>query len=297
MLYQDTKEEFLLDQKIRGNSPLTIQYYLRVFQVLEEYHTFTDTKEITLLHCKRFFLRLSERDLSSVSIQTYVRGFRAYLSWLFANGYVEEDLSRRFKLPKAQRKTIDVLTDDELRRLVDCFDTGKRVDLRNLCICALMFDSGLRRHEIVSLQSEQVHLEDKYLIVNGKGNKQRIVPIGATTGAHIRKYIRTYTPGTGSFFTQEDGTPITDDTLKDLFRKLKGRAGIPRLHPHLLRHTFATRYLENGGDIYSLQAILGHTSLEMVKRYLHLATSRIRATFSRHSPFDNLGSRHHDFLP
>ncbi len=88
------------------------------------------------------------------------------------------------------------------------------------------------------------------------------------------------------FFQREDGTPITESTVKDLFVKLKVLTGIERLHPHLLRHTFATRYLENGGNIYALQSILGHTSLEMVKRYTHLATGKIRKEFVNFSPID-----------
>ena len=82
------------------------------------------------------------------------------------------------------------------------------------------------------------------------------------------------------------GEPITDNTLKMLFDKLKIRTGIPRLHAHLLRHTFATRYLENGGNIYGLQAILGHTSLEMCKRYLHLSSAHICTDFKARSPLD-----------
>ena len=84
--------------------------------------------------------------------------------------------------------------------------------------------------------------------------------------------------------------PIVDTTIKQLFRKLKIQSGVKRLHPHLLRHTFATRYLENGGNIFSLQLLLGHTSLEMVKNYLHLAQTRVRKDFVNFSPLD----RHFD---
>ena len=85
--------------------------------------------------------------------------------------------------------------------------------------------------------------------------------------------------------------PVKETTIKDLFRKLKVKSGIDRLHPHLLRHTFATRYLENGGNIYSLQLLLGHTSLEMVKRYLHLANSKVRKDFVNYSPLDRVNDR------
>lgn len=279
--------EFLLDQKIRGNSKYTQEYYERILRMVDDSCLFEETEAITLQDCKRFYLYLSERRLSTVSIQSYIRGFRAFLSWLYENGYTPEDLPQRFKLPKAQRKVIDVLTDGELRRLIQTFDTETELGLRNLCICSLMFDSGLRLHEVVALKSEQLHLSEGYVIVDGKGNKQRIVPIGNTTKQHLQQYLRKR-KRTVALFVQEDKQPITDTTLKDLFRKLKEKSRIRRLHPHLLRHTFATRYLENGGNIYHLQAILGHTSLEMVKRYLHIVNSRIGITFTRYSPLDVL---------
>lgn len=293
MFLVDSFDEFLLDQRSKGNSRHTLDYYRRTFNHLANCLKVQDVKEITLHSCKLFTVYLSELHLSSVSVQSYVRGFRAYLSWLYDEHHISEDLAKVYKLPKAEKKVIKVLTDPELRRLVDCFDQSKPVDLRNLCICALMFDSGLRLHEVVSLRTVDVFLRDvrSYIVVHGKGNKERFVPIGKTTAGYLRKYI----PGQDFFFVQPDGAPITDDTLKDLFRKLKKRAKIQRLHPHLLRHTFATRYLESGGDIYTLQSILGHSSLEMVKRYLHFATSRLADVYARHSPFDRM-TGHHDFL-
>lgn len=90
-----------------------------------------------------------------------------------------------------------------------------------------------------------------------------------------------------ALFVKDDLTPIKQNTVKQMFRKLKVSADIPRLHPHLLRHTFATRYLEAGGDIYSLQSILGHTSLEMVKKYVHLIPSKTVVNFDVFSPLDN----------
>ena len=164
-------------------------------------------------------------------------------------------------------------------------------------IVSLMLDSGLRLHEVVSLTVRAVHEDERYLIVQeGKGNKQRIVPFGSTTAAVLREYLEatSFWKNRTPLIIKVSDDPlgyeaITDTTLKQFFRKLKLRSGVDRLHPHLLRHTFATRYLENGGNIYTLQAILGHTSLEMVKRYLHLANSRIRADFPKFSPLDNLG--------
>ncbi len=288
MKLRESISDFLTDQRSRGNSPATLDYYRRILFRFADFANVTDTAAISLHHCRAWYAELADSQLTSVSVQTYIRGLRAFLEWLYENEYIPEDIPRKFKLPKAQRKTIDILTDDEIRRLFAAFDPATPTGARDLCICSLMLDSGLRLHEVVTLRRDSIHPEDGYAIVSGKGSKQRIVPIGKQTAEAIRRYEFLRPRGGSSFFLCIDGAPVTDNTLKDLFRKLKHRAEIPRLHPHLLRHTFATRYLENGGNIYSLQTILGHTSLEMVKRYLHLANTRIRRDFSKYSPLDNL---------
>jgi site-specific recombinase XerD len=153
-----------------------------------------------------------------------------------------------------------------------------------------MLDSGLRLNEVVTLESGNVHVSEGYAIVNGKGNKQRIVPLGLQSKRALVRYLGKVPPRCGKtpLFVKDTLIPLKQSTIKQAFRKLKTRANIPRLRPHLLRHSFATRYLQHGGDIYSLQQILGHTSLEMVKRYVHLIPQDTIFCFPRFSPLDNL---------
>ena len=161
--------------------------------------------------------------------------------------------------------------------------------VRNYCIVALMLDSGLRLNEVVTLRRDKIHIAEGYAIVNGKGNKERFVPLGLNSKRALLRYC-SIVPATNietPLFVKDTLIPINQSTVKQLFRRLKVQADIPRLHPHLLRHSFATRYLENGGDIYSLQLILGHTSLEMVKKYVHLIPSKTVVNFAFLSPLDN----------
>lgn len=148
---------------------------------------------------------------------------------------------------------------------------------------------GLQRG-ILTLTLEHIHLPEGYIIVDGKGNKQRVVPLGLGTRKVLFRYL-SRRPGcaqTDRAFLMSNLLPVTDATLRQMFRNLKKRSGIPRLRAHLLRHTFATRYLENGGDMYALQQILGHTSLEMVKKYVHSTTRKTVPRFPEFSPLDNL---------
>lgn len=289
-------DEFLIEQRVRGNSAATVDYYSRTLRFFRDFIGEVEIADVTLSDCRQYYLSLVEEDITTVSVQTYIRGLRAFLNWCYESEYTDVDICAKFKLPKATRKVIDVLTDREVSSLLNSLSGDDWLAARNRLIVALMIDSGLRLHEVVTLTRNCVHVDEGYLVVQcGKGDKQRIVPFGSSTAKFIREYTRlvNFPPGLESLLIKVSDIrygyePISDVTIKQLFRKLKERSGIRRLKPHLLRHTFATRYLENGGNIYTLQAVLGHTSLEMVKRYLHLATSRIRSDFYKFSPLDNL---------
>ena len=291
MTIQEALTDFLIEQQIRGNTQKTVQYYsLSVGLYARFAGSDTPLQEITLNSLRAYYLHLAERNISSTTIQTYIRALRSFLTWCYQQEYIPVNLSEKFRLPKAQRKAIDVLTDSEVRRLLFCFNLRYRVHLRNYCMCSLMLDSGLRLHEVVTLTIEHTHLPEGYIIVDGKGNKQRVVPLGMNTRKFLFRYLsrRPGCASTDRVFLMSNLEPVTDATLRQMFRKLKKRSGIPRLRAHLLRHTFATRYLENGGDMYALQQILGHTSLEMVKKYVHSTTRKIVPKFPEFSPLDNL---------
>lgn len=283
-------DEFLIEQRIRGNSERTISYYTVSLRLFSRFIGCVSLHEITLNSLRSYYLELSSRNLTTVTVQTYIRGLRSFLSWCFQQEYISVNLSEKFRLPKAQRKAVDVLTDSEIKQLFSCFNTRYYIQLRNLCICSLMLDSGLRLNEVVTLTMEHLRLSDGYVIVDGKGNKQRVVPLGLNTRKLLLRYTsrRPCCVVTDRVFLLSNLEPVSVTTLRQMFRKLKALSGIKRLRAHLLRHTFATRYLENGGDMYSLQQILGHTSLEMVKKYVHFTTRKMLPNFSKFSPLDNL---------
>ena len=283
MTIDEAIEEFMLEQRVRGNAEKTLIDYRQKLGQFRLYIGDVDVSEITVRRCKEWQLSLVDRDLETASVQGYIRSARAFLHWLFLEELIDEDLCTRFRVPKGKQKRIDVLTDAEIQNLLNSFDTTNFHQLRNLCIVLLMLDSGLRLNETITLRQDRFHLAERYAIVDGKCNKQRIVPIGSGSVQFFERYLA-LKPPSSYLICQRDGKQLTADTVKDLFRKLKKSTGISRLHPHLLRHSFATRYLENGGNIYSLQTILGHSSLEMVKKYLHLDPRTICKTFDNFSP-------------
>lgn len=307
-------EMFLVDQELKGNTVKTIENYNQAIGYFLDYMGEGKTTwDITLDKLNDYQLSMknkhkydghpfrpeTSKQISKVTLQTYIRQLRVYLLWLYKEGYMETNLHEKYKLPKADKKLVNVLSDEEIDALLKKFDrVNSEIKVRNACIVALMLDSGLRVNEVVSLDYDNVFLTQNIVKVFGKGQKERTVPIGTYTKKVLYKYIAGLRSmpeyETKSLFISKDKTPLTYASVKMLFTRLSKSTGIDRLHPHLLRHTFATRYLINGGDTISLQQILGHTSLEMVRRYSHLASSQLLCKHKKFSPIDNHIALHLD---
>lgn len=278
--------EFLNTQKLRYNSSSTIDSYRWQLAPFVSFVFDQTVDQLTLDVCNRYKLSLRDNDITSVSCQSYCRALRVFLKWMYEEGILQENLAARFTLPRAKRKVIDTLTDFEIQCLYQCDFKSDPIKIRNGCLVTLMLDSGVRLSEAVTLRSELINLQERYIVVDGKGNKQRIVPLGLAAIDFLQKYKK-YS-GKDFYFLSKSGAPITVNTVKDVFRKLKKESFVQRLRPHLLRHTFATRYLQNGGDLFKLQRILGHTSIEMTKRYLHLSSKYVCNDFDTYSPLSNM---------
>ena len=150
MTIQTALTEFLVVQQIRGNTSKTIRYYT---QALKNFTDFVGAdsliEDISVESLRGYYMHLSDRNLASTTIQTYIRALRAFLRWCYMEEYTSVNLAEKFHLPKAKQNIIDVLTDAEIFRLLDCFNLRYIIHLRNYCICSLMLDSGLRLHEVV----------------------------------------------------------------------------------------------------------------------------------------------------
>jgi site-specific recombinase XerD len=229
--------------------------------------------------------------MSAANVQNHVRVLRAFSSWLQREVYTEENVLARLKLPNAPRKMFETLSDEEIKRLFDHLDQSTATGCRNAVTLLLFLDTGLRCSELTSLMVDEVHIEDQWLKVMGKGRKERIVPFGGRASRLLQRYLTHFRPEplTGDFlFLTLDGYPLTENAIRLIFARLAKRAGVSRLHIHLLRHTFATRYLLSGGDAFSLQQILGHTTLEMTRRYVDMVAVERAVKTKRLSPMDQV---------
>jgi integrase/recombinase XerC/integrase/recombinase XerD len=228
-------------------------------------------------------------------VQGKVRALKAFASWLCTEGYTPDNLLYNLKLPRTPNNLINPLTNDEIDRLVSYQNPLTAIGCRNIAILITLLDTGLRVSELCNLSFEDAHIEEGYLKVMGKGSKERIVPIGALSQKMLWRYIIHFRPEplTGSedfLFLSLDGNRLKANAVKLLFNRWGKKAGVPRLHAHLCRHTYATNFLvHHCGDVFRLQQILGHTSLEMVRRYVHYASNQSLMNGKTASPMDHMG--------
>lgn len=231
--------------------------------------------------------------LSPKTLQCHIRVLKAFSSWLYIEEYTITNRLKNLKLPKAPVTIIEPLTPEEINSINASINLKSPCGERNNAIFNTLLDTGLRVSEEVDISLNNLNLVDGFIKVMGKGAKERIVPIGKYVQSILRSYINENRPkpidaSCNKLFLSVGGKPITVNTIKLLFSKLSKTSGVTRLHAHLCRHTFAINYLLNGGDIFSLKEILGHSSMEMVNHYLHFTSTQITAQHRKYSPVDKL---------
>ena len=296
MNLQTAIEEFAVEQLCRGNSEKTVRDYRQKLGRFVDFAGNVDVLEISLPLLRSWYMTLRQSSISSISVQSYIRSLRAFLKWLFYEEYIPVDLTIKFRLPKARMPYIDVLTDDEIDRILNFWpNPGRWLEARNRVIVCLLIDCGLRLNEIVTARKENLHLKERYLIVDGKGDRQRAVVFGTETQRHLQDYL-SRAPDfpllliSGSTFNHPNWPlrGITRETINDLVRVVREGTGVKRFRSHLCRHTFATRFAENGGGPLILKELLGHSSIKMSMHYVHRANTHVRREFVNFSPLDRL---------
>lgn len=285
MTVLDAFKMFLQEQQFRGNSKETISYYKITLNMFMDYcGRDLDIDDLDVILFKSYQMYLdTEKDIKRVSVQTYARAVRVFYRYLYFEDLIDIDINK-LKLIKSKKESILPLTDEELTKLISCFNMNIFLDVRDRLICQLMFDCGLRRGEVVNLKLSDISFSKSTMLINGKGSKQRVVPFGLCTKDLIMKYISLAYIEDKYLFINNDGSPVTSNTIKKLFVRLKKKSGIDRLYPHLLRHTFATNYIYNGGNLEVLRVLLGHSSIAITQIYVHLATQMhlVNDTFESH---------------
>ncbi len=236
--------------------------------------------------------------LSDYTVNLHGRVLRSFAKWLFDVGYLPEHMLDRFKALKPETKPIVPLTADEYRKLVAALRGPAMLQVRGLAMLALLFDAGLRASEVADIRMEDVDLEAGILRIRGKGNRRqrvkwRTVGMGGKCLRAIQRYVYQQRPKPipareDRLFLTHQGRPMNRNSIYLFLKRLGHRAGVPRVHPHMFRHTFGVGYLRAGGPEANLQKILGHSSRQMIDHYMHLADADVTELHRRHSPLDHM---------
>lgn len=308
------KTEFTLSQVLTGYdlacqarhlSTHTIADYWNTYRLLTAYLADRGLgdplfRAITAADLRAF---LGSRTVSNKTILNYHVSLSALWTWAEKEGLAAENLLSKIDRPKPESTAIEIFSEADLHAIFGAVEKsraysrpGKRqsrhelpTPQRSLAILLLLIDTGMRVTELCELQIHHVDVKNRRVALWGKGNKQRFVPFSPRTGQAIWRYLSTRPEArlNDPLFIKSTGRPYDRMEINHWLTYLGERAGVIDVHPHRFRHTFAVLFLRNGGDIFSLQDILGHSSLDMCRRYLHLAQVDLDQAHRRASPVEN----------
>jgi integrase/recombinase XerD len=302
--------------KAEGRSPATINLTSlalnKLRRYLQENGLSTDVRMIGPQEIREFILHLrnsrrfaghpytksQDGTLSDQTVNDYLRAVRAaWNRWIDAS-IVNGSPFDKLKVPKAPRKIIPTFSEGQLAAFFGVIDTSTVEGFRDLVLFLLYLDTMCRLTEVTKARIPYLNLKNRYLKVMGKGSKERLVPLGVTVSKLLWKYVQFYRPEPAIptwdyLFLTREGRPLTKNRVEARMKRYGEKAGIQgvRCSPHTLRHTACVMWIRNGGDIFSLQRITGHSSLEVLRGYVNLAQGDIMSAHQSHSPIDNLNLR------
>jgi integrase/recombinase XerD len=268
---QELIESFIRERRYLKNvTPKTVAWYRDSFRAFDGA---MDTRAGVLERVAK----LRDRGVSATSVNTYLRCITAFFRWACAEGHLPGDPIRVAKL-KQEQKVLATLTPEHVRKIIGFQPRKKERKIHTIAV--LLLDTGLRIDEALSLTPEDVDLDNLLLRVRGKGGKHRMVPVSREMRKVLMRWVDSRT---GLVFPSRVGTKIQQSTLLKEFKRFGKKLHISgvRFSFHTLRHTFAVNYIRNGGDVFRLQRVLGHSSLEMTRRYVNLQIEDLQAVHDR----------------
>lgn len=295
--YFDCLAEFLEELRFKKRSNYTIEFYtkeLRLFaDTLEKQKISTRLRTITSTTIKHDFVlyREQEHKVKHATINATLRALRAFLNWAKDNRVISENPMDEIVISEAKPREIETFSREQIYQILSQPDPKLFVGLRDLAIMVLMLDTGIRVRELCDIKVDDIRWEDGQILIHGKNGEDRLVPIEEKTKRLLKQYVkaRGYSEVDWLFITVDD-RKMSRDSVRDRIEKYGRMANITnvRCSPHTFRHTFAKHSVQNGANVFDLQQILGHKTLEMSRRYVNLFSQDIKQAHRRFSPINNL---------
>lgn len=300
MRLSELVDEYRVALRVAGRSPRTIRWYgdhlAEFLRFLERPGDRATLAELRPPVVRRWLVAISARHdppLAPSSVAGRVRTLRAFGSWLEREFDLPDNPLRGVPVPRVPEQLVRSLREPDIRALLAAIDAGSEQPDRDRALVLLLLDTGIRLSEAAGLSVHDVDLLEGRCRVMGKGAKERVVPIGRKARRAVRQMLaRRDNPGPSApLFVGADGRQLAPHGFQQVIRRLSARADLSvPCSPHILRHTFARSFLQNGGDVFSLQRILGHSpsSLQVTRRYVDLLDDDLREIHRNASPVDRL---------
>ena len=265
------------------------------FLIKNNIKTFNDitSKDIDLFVSSLKFHQKYNRKTkySSSTINRYISTIKNFHFYLSDNNIVDKDVSDKIYRPKSINKLPSVLNVEEINEIIDTIKLDKPIDYRDKAIILIMYSSGLRISEVVNIKLTDLNLNENFISVIGKGNKQRIIPVANTTMHFIKNYIDNFrikflkkTNSKGYLFLNNRGTQISRVSIWKVVKKHAVPITNENITPHVFRHSFATHLIEGGADLRAVQMMLGHSDISTTQIYTHLDTTYLKDIYTTYHP-------------
>ena len=286
----DYFDQFIRYCKIKNLAEATIKYYVETFNYFRKFHQDDDPKSINQTVVENYTLFLQNLSMADVSVNTKLRGLRSIFNYLSKNNVIAPV---SISLIKAEKKIKDTFTDEQLKVLLKKPNIKKcrYSEFRNWAIANYMIATGSRARSIIHVKISDLDFDNLIIkLKNKKSKREKLIPMSETLSYVLNDYLlfRDHKSDDEYLFVNEDNSQITVSHLSHTMRKYNRRRGFLNGSVHIYRHTFAKLWIINGGDLFRLQKILGHTSMSTVREYVEMFSTDLKQDFEKFNPLDRL---------
>lgn len=288
------KEYIIFLELEKGLSANTVSNYLRDLDKLIDYVNVNklDISALDLKTLEEFCILQSEKGLRPKSMARLISSIKSYYNYLLVEGTIDESPSDLLQSPKLEKRLPDTISVDEINSLVATIDLSKSYGFRNKVMLEMLYGAGLRVSELIALRINNINLNDEYIKVVGKGNKERLIPLATQTKKLLAAYVierkkDQSKPGFEDLlFLNKSGRSISRVMVFLIVKEAAEKAGIHKnISPHTFRHSFASHLVEGGANLRAVQEMLGHESLLSTEIYTHVNNDYLRSTLIEYHPW------------
>ncbi|HOZ83547.1 MAG TPA: site-specific tyrosine recombinase XerD [Bacteroidia bacterium] len=282
-----------LEKSLSANSNEAYMHDVELlYEFLQEKHPEKNAEKLTLDLLQQFIQWINERNLSARSQARIISGIKAFYKYLLLENIIADDPTTLLETPKLGRKLPEFLTIEEIDTMLNAIDLSTAEGQRNRAMLETLYSSGLRVSELISLKKSNSFFDIGFLKITGKGNKERLVPIGTSAIKHIniyeesiRRQLKIKTGNDDILFLNRRGAQLTRVMVFTIIKKLAVKIQLKKkISPHTFRHSFATHLIEGGADLRAVQEMLGHESITTTEIYTHLDRDYLRQEIMQHHP-------------